>query len=191
MFSAPLGFSKNSRDNIVCQKHTWSVSIPTFHRTHESQLVWRITVYKCETPSRTSSQTRSRMRRQIDRRRTNRTHRVGALPQSHPGLCGTLAAPGKDTPPYISASTEGGRGWPKTRFTRHHQNDKTKVTAPRLGYQCGSGAGLLKPQIYEAATKLGDKNSARVHRRSRKDHTESLHPDSEADADCRGTESAI
>ena len=38
-----------------------------------------------------------RKRRQDDRRRINRTHRVGALPQSHSGLCGTLVGPGKDT----------------------------------------------------------------------------------------------
>ena len=78
-----------------------------------------------------------RMRRQDDRRRTNRTHRVGALPQSHPGLCGTLLGPGKDTDDTPVPLREGGRGWPKTRFTRHHQNDMTKVTAPRLGDQHG------------------------------------------------------
>ena len=38
-------------------------------------------------------------------------------------------------PRNTSASTVGGPGWPETRFTRHHQNDKTKVTAPRLAYQ--------------------------------------------------------
>ena len=38
-----------------------------------------------------------RKRRQDDRRRTNRTHRVGALPRSHPGLCGTLVGRGEDT----------------------------------------------------------------------------------------------
>ena len=28
---------------------------------------------------------------------TTTQRRVGALPQSHPGLCGTLVGPGKDT----------------------------------------------------------------------------------------------
>ena len=41
--------------------------------------------------------------------------------------------------------------------TRHHHNDKNKVITPRLGYQHGSGAGSLKPQIYEATTHISDK----------------------------------
>ena len=52
---------------------------------------------------------------------------------------------------------EGGRGWPETRSTRHHHDDKTKVTVTRLGYQHCSGACSLKPQIYEAKSELGDK----------------------------------
>ena len=54
----------------------------------------------------------------------------------------------------------------------------------------GSGAGLLKPQIYEAAKKLDDKNTFTSHHRSRKDQTESFHPDSEVE-DCRSAASAI
>ena len=41
--------------------------------------------------------------------------------------------------------------------TRHHPNDKTKVITSRHGYQHGSGAGSLKPQIYEATTHISDK----------------------------------
>ena len=108
-----------------------------------------------------------RKRRQADRRRTDRAHRVGALPPSHPGLCGTLVGPGKDThatPVPLWREAVGG--------PRHAPRDTTKTTtprfaAPRLGYQHGSGAGLLKPQMYEAATELGDKNSSRVHHRSK------------------------
>ena len=55
--------------------------------------------------------------------------------KSHFGLCGTLVGPGKDTTRYTSASTEGGRGWPHNKFHAQHRNDKTKITAPRLGYQ--------------------------------------------------------
>ena len=47
---------------------------------------------------------------------------------------------------------------------RHAPRDTTnttrpRFTAPRLGYQHGSGAGLLEPQIYDAATELGDKST--------------------------------
>ena len=60
-------------------------------------------------------------------------------------------------PRYTSASTEEGRGWPETRSTRHHHDDKTKVTLTRLGYQHGSGAGSLKTQIQGTKSELGDK----------------------------------
>ena len=98
--------------------------------------------------------------------------------------------PGKDThgtPVPLRMEAVGG--------PRHVPRDTTKTTrprftAPRLGYQHGSGAGLLKPQINGAATELGDKNSSRVHHRSRKDQTGSFHPDSEVE-DCRGTGSSI
>ena len=90
--------------------------------------VTRITVLQCETPSqRTSSQTPFASRRQDDRRRPHRTHRVGALPQSHLGLCGTLVGPGKDTHGTPVPLRKGSRGWPKTRFTRN-----TETTRPRL-----------------------------------------------------------
>ena len=47
-------------DPQIMEEFVEVVSIPTFHRTHGSQLGWRITVSQCETPSqRTSSQTRS------------------------------------------------------------------------------------------------------------------------------------
>ena len=117
------------------------VSIPTFHRTHESQLVWRISVFASG----------GKMTGDAPYARTG-------LPLRHRVILDSVAhcwVPAR-TPTVHSAFTEGGRGWPQTRFTRHHQNDKTKVTAPRLGHEHGCGAGLLKPQIYEAAT---DKNT--------------------------------
>ena len=83
-----------------------------------------------------------------------------------------------------------GRGWPAASFARRRQGGGAEVPAARLGYQHGSGAGLLKPQIYKGATELGDKNSSPVHHRCRKDQSESFHPDSEVE-DCRGTASAI
>ena len=57
---------------------------------------------------------------------------VGALPQSHPGLCGTPVSPGKDT-----RGTRGpargkavGRGWPTTSTTttdkRPHDKDRSE-----------------------------------------------------------------
>ena len=67
---------------------------------------------------------------------------------------GTLVGPGKDT--HGLPTEWEGRGWPETSSTGHHHNDKTKVTVTRLGYQHGSGAGLLKPQVHEATTELGD-----------------------------------
>ena len=35
--------------------------------------------------------------------------------------------------------------------------DEVKAITPRLGYQHGSGAGPLRPQIYDAMKELGDK----------------------------------
>ena len=43
--------------------------------------------------------------------------RVGALPQSHPGLCGTPVGPGKDTHGTPVPDREG-RGWPTTSSTK-------------------------------------------------------------------------
>ena len=62
-----------------------------------------------------------------DRRRTNRTHRVGALlpMPSCLGIGGHTGGSRQGHPRYTSASTEGGRGWPDRRLTRHH-NDTTK-----------------------------------------------------------------
>ena len=85
--------------------------------------------------------------------------RVGALPQSHPGLCGTLVGPGH--PRYTSASTEEGRGWPDTSSTRRPltNDNKTKtsfesnvLSGNRCGHTLGilhvCGACLQKPEIY-------------------------------------------
>ena len=86
------------------------------------------------------------------------TARTGSATESSWTLC-ALVGPGKDThgtPVPLRREAVGG--------PRHASSDTTKTTrprftAPRLGYQHGSGAGLLKPQIYEAATELGDKNN--------------------------------
>ena len=43
--------------------------------------------------------------------------------------------PGKDTHGTPVPTQWEGRGWPTTRYTRHHQHDKTKVTVTRLSYQ--------------------------------------------------------
>ena len=53
------------------------------------------------------------------------THRrVGALPQSHPGLCGTPVGPGKDTHGTPVPGREG-RGWPDTSSTRRPRQTTT------------------------------------------------------------------
>ena len=62
--------------------------------------------------------------------------------------------------PTVHQCFHGGRPWvAHNKLHAQHRNDKTKVIAPRLGYQHGGGVGLLKPQIFEAATELGDKNT--------------------------------
>ena len=123
-------------------------SIPTCHRTQVSQSFGELQVSQCGTPpQRTSSQTRS----QAETRRQE-THQPHAQ-----GWRGTLVGPGKDThgtPVRLRWETVSG---PRHWSTRHHHNDETKVITSRLGYQHGSGAGSLKPQIYEATTQLSDK----------------------------------
>ena len=55
---------------------------------------------------------------------------VGALSQSHPGLCGTPARPRQGYPRYTGARTREGRWWPDKRAPR----DMTKTTTmTRLG----------------------------------------------------------
>ena len=103
------------------------VSIPTCHRTHEPQLVWSITVLHCETPSQsTSSQTRA----QVGDKMTGdaATARTG-LALCHRVILDSVAHWWVQAghPRYTSASTEEGRGWPTTSFTRQHRNDKTNV----------------------------------------------------------------
>ena len=89
---------------------------------------------------------------------------TGDAPTAHTGLAlcsrchpvweseGTLVGPGKDTHGTPVPTLWEGGGWPTSSYTRHHQHDKTKVTASRLGYQHGCGAGSLRPQICEAPT---------------------------------------
>ena len=95
---------------------------------------------------------------------TSADEMTGDAPTAHTGLAlcsrchpawaseGTLVGPGKDTHGTPVLTQWEGRGWPTTSCTRNHQHDKTKLTAPRLGYQQGIGAGSLRPQIYEAPT---------------------------------------
>ena len=64
--------------------------------------------------------------------------------------------PGKGThgtPVLVRREAVGG---PKQAPRDHHHNDRTKVTVTRFGYRHGSGARLLKPQVHEATTELGD-----------------------------------
>ena len=137
--------------------------------------------YNAEHHHRGQAHKHVRTPRQDDRRRTNRTQRVGALPQSHFGLCGTLVGPGKDTPGTPVPLRRGAVGGPQPASHDNTETTRLRFTASRFGYQHGRGAGLLKPQIYEALSKLDEKNSSRVYHRSRKDQTESLHPDSEVE----------
>ena len=48
---------------------------------------------------------------------TTTPRRVGALPQCHPGLCGTLVGPGKDAHGTLMPDREG-RRWPDVTSTR-------------------------------------------------------------------------
>ena len=58
---------------------------------------------------------------------TTHTTRVGALPQSHPGLCGTPVGPGKDT--HGTPVPEQGRLWVARQAPRH--DDKQTTTRQR------------------------------------------------------------
>ena len=95
------------------------------------------------------------------RRRTDRT-RVGALlpMPSCLGISSTLVGPSKDTHNTTSDSTEGSRGWPDRRVTRHH-NDTTK------GVQRFSGVSSSNTKIFMAyvgervVTPICRKSSAR------------------------------
>ena len=62
-----------------------------------------------------------------------------------------------------------GRGWPKS--TTDDYKPVTRLTH-FVRHLHGSGAGSLKPQIYEALSMLGDKNMVRnqreAHRKSRR-----------------------
>ena len=52
------------------------------------------------------------------------TTRVGALPQSHPGLCGTPLVPVR-TPTVHGCPNSEGRGWPDVN---HHEDDHRQTT---------------------------------------------------------------
>ena len=122
-----------------------------------SQSFGELQVSQCGTPSHTtSSQTRSQA--ETRRQETHQAHAQGWRSATEsPWTLWHTGGSRQGHSRYTSASTEGDRGWPETRSARHHHNDETKVITPRLGYQHGSGAGSLKPQIYEATTQLSDK----------------------------------
>ena len=61
--------------------------------------------------------------------------RVGALPQSHPGLFGTLVGPGKDThgtPVPLQRKAVGG---PQQASHDNTETTRPRFTASRLDYQ--------------------------------------------------------
>ena len=126
-------------DNELARQRLLSsrgVSVPTCHRTQVSQSFGELQVSQFGTPSQEDKLTNTLASgdKTTGDAPTART-RVGALPHSHPGLCGTLVGPGKDTHGTPVLLRREGRGWPETRSTRHHHNDETKVVTPRLGYQ--------------------------------------------------------
>ena len=139
---------------MQCLSSSRGVSIPTCQRTRELQF------HDAEHHHRGHAHKHVRKPRQDGRRRTDRTHTVGALlpMPSCLGIGGHTGESRQGHPRYTSASTEEGRWWPETSSTRHHHNDKTKVTIiTRLGFLHGSGAGLSKPQVHDATAELGDK----------------------------------
>ena len=66
------------------------VSIPTFHRTHESELVWRIQVLQCGSTITEDKLTNTS---------ASGDKMTGDAPTARTGLafCGTLVGPGKNT----------------------------------------------------------------------------------------------
>ena len=106
-------------------------------------IVWRIPSFTCGTPSqRTSSQTRSQA--ETRRQETHRPHAQGWRSATEsPWTLWHIGGSQQGHPRHTSASTEGGRGWPETRSTRHH-SDETKVVTPRLGYQHTSRIVMVK-----------------------------------------------
>ena len=76
---------------------------------------------KLQTPSK------ARTRRQ-EHTHTRRTHGVGALPQNHPGLCGTQVGPCRTPTAHQCPSRSKRRGWPKhaPRTTLTQKIEKTK-----------------------------------------------------------------
>ena len=104
---------------------------------------------------------------------TTRQHQpqsVGALPWCHPGHQGTSVGPGQH-PRYTDARK--GRPWVAQKAahqatTSRKQDTHSHEDRARLSiYLRGSGAGSLRPQIYEGATELDDKIRLRVFPRSR------------------------
>ena len=142
--------------------------------------------YSAEHHHRGQAHKHVRSRRQDDRSRTNHTHTVGALPQSHPGLCGTLVGPNKDThgaPVPLRREAVGG--------PRHAPRDTTKTTrprftAPRLGTNMVAEPVCLNRRSTKQRQSLATRTSSTVHHRSRRDQTEILYL-----RFCRGTASAI
>ena len=124
-----LRFSKSS------EVFSFYASILTCHRTRALQF------HNAEHNHRGQGHKHVRKRRQDYSRRTDLTHRVGAL-LPMPSCLGI----GRHT-------GESRQGHP--RYTDARTVERPWVTS--LGYQHGGGAGSLIPQIYEATTELCDK----------------------------------
>ena len=90
---------------------------------------------------------------------TSRLHqpqRVGALLWCHPLHQGTSVGPGQ-YPRY----TDARKGRPRVAQRHHKTETLTRRRNKFVEHLHGSGAGSLRPRIYEATTELGDKNTFR------------------------------
>ena len=126
--------SKNKDDSC---RYTWMISkLHVFQRaTEHGNHNWfgELPFHDAKHHHRGQAHKHVCKRRQDDRRRTNRTYRVGALPQSHPGLFGTLVGPGKDTH-GTSVPLRKAVGGPRHASRDTRKTTRPRFTAPRLGY---------------------------------------------------------
>ena len=132
------------------------------HATEHENHNWfgELQFYNAEYHHRGQAHKHVRKPRQDDRRCTSRTHRVGAFATESSWTLWHIGGVPARTPTEYQCF-HGGRPW-VARNQLHTTNTKStrpRYTAPPFGYQHGVGAGSLKPQNYEAATKLGDKNT--------------------------------
>ena len=136
--------------NSLCRQHlpfvflSDGVSHSTKHVSHdwfgESQF------YDGKLHRKGPAHKHGRKRRQDDRRPTNRTHRVCALPQSHPART-----------PTEHQCLYGGRPW-VARDTLHATPPKRQALVANIEAE----PILLTPQIQEASTRLSDKNTITI-----------------------------